>query len=203
MDDKILHNIAELIDTRKFDEIVIESIKELQFHRGNAWQYTISFITGLILAYVVAFNFGTVSVMTDVSELLFNTSIVIIGVVLGAYSIFQALMQKELVLILTKSENNLLLTSNKSFKNLIILYVINAFISLTVWIILNAVGKEFCVFDSMKINDIFSTILILFYIGFNLLLLLELIVFTTNLYRIFCIYNTLSALDAAKNDEEL
>ena len=203
MDDKILHNIAELIDTRKFDEIVKESIKELQFHRGNARQYAISFITALILAYVVAFNFGTVSVMTDVSELLFNTSIVIIGVILGAYSIFQALMQKELVLILIKSESNLLLTSNKSFKNLIILYVINAFISLTVWIILSAVGKEFYVFDSMKINEIFSAILILFYIGFNLLLLLELIVFATNLYRMFCIYNTLSALDAAKNDEEL
>lgn len=203
MDDKILTNIANLIDKRNINKIIIESITELQLNRKSIWQYVVSFIIGSIVAYMVAFNYGTVQVMTEVSGLLFNTSIVIIGVILAAYSIFQTLMQKELILTLIQSENNLLEISNKSFLNLIILHVINAVTSLTLKIILSAIGKEFLVFDKMIINNILSAILILVYMFFNLLLLLELIVFATNLYRMFCVYNSINALSIIQNDEEI
>lgn len=203
MDDKILANIAKLIDKRNINTIIIESISELQINRKSIWQYAVSFVIGSIVAYMVAFNYGTVQVMTKVSELLFNTSIVIIGVILTAYSIFQALMQKELILTLIQSENNLLEISNKSFLNLIILYVMNAVTSLTLMIILSAIGKEFSVFDKMIINNILSARIIFIYIVFNLLLLLELIVFATNLYRMFCVYNSINALNAIRNDEEI
>lgn len=203
MDDKILTNIANLIDKRNIDKIIIESITELQLNRKSIWQYVVSFIIGSIVAYMVAFNYGTVQVMTEVSGLLFNTSIVIIGVILAAYSIFQTLMQKELILTLIQSENNLLEISNKSFLNLIILHVMNAVTSLTLKIILSAIGKEFLVFDKMIINNILSAILILVYMFFNLLLLLELIVFATNLYRMFCVYNSINALSIIQNDEEI
>lgn len=202
MDNRILDNITELIDTRNIDKIVIDSIKEIRFNKKSLWQYVVSCVIGSITAYIVAFNYGTVSVMAEITVLLFNTSIVTVGVVLGAYSIFQALMQKELVLILIKSDKNLLSTGNKSFLNLIILNVINAVISLTAKIILSAMGKEFYVFDNMRLNNTISTVLILFYIVFNLLLLMELIVFATNLYRMFCVYNVISALNVVKDDQE-
>lgn len=202
MDEKILKNIRELTDKRNIDIILIESIKEIRLCKSSLWQYCIAVILGLIIAITVSFFYGTVNVMMEVSGVLFDTSIGIIGIILGAYSIFQALMQKELINILINSDNNLLKKSNKTFLNIIILNVVNALISLTVKIILSAIGKEFIVFDSVMLNVIFSTILIFCYMMFNLLLLLELIVFAVNLYRMFCAYNTINAINAVKDKED-
>lgn len=202
MDEKILKNIRELTDKRNIDIILIESIKEIRLCKSSLWQYCIAVILGLIIAITVSFFYGTVNVMMEVSGVLFDISIGIIGIILGAYSIFQALMQKELINILINSDNNLLKKSNKTFLNIIILNVVNALISLTVKIILSAIGKEFIVFDSVMLNVIFSTILIFCYMMFNLLLLLELIVFAVNLYRMFCAYNTINAINAVKDKED-
>lgn len=202
MDEKILKNIKELTDKRNIDTILIESVKEIRLCRSSLWQYCIAAILGFIIAITVSFFYGTVNVMMELSGLLFNTSIGIIGIILGAYSIFQALMQKELINVLINSDNNLLKQSNKTFLNIIILNVVNALISLTVKIILSAIGKEFIVFDSVMLNAIFSTILIFCYMMFNLLLLLELVVFSVNLYRMFCAYNTINAIDAVKDKKD-
>lgn len=202
MDEKILKNIKELTDKRNIDTILIESIKEIRLCKKSFWQYLIAAILGLIIAIIVSFFYGTVNVMMEVSGVLFDTSIGIIGIVLGAYSIFQALMQKELINVLIKSDDNLLKRSNKTFLNIIILNVANAIISLTVKIILSAIGKEFIIFDSVILSVFLSTILIFCYMMFNLLLLLELIVFSVNLYRMFCVYNTINAIDVIKSKED-
>lgn len=202
MDEKILKNIKELTDKRNIDTILLESVKEIRLCRSSLWQYCIAAILGFIIAITVSFFYGTVNVMIELSGLLFNTSIGIIGIILGAYSIFQALMQKELIYVLINSDNNLLKQSNKTFLNIIILNAVNALISLTVKIILSAIGKEFIVFDSVMLSVIFSTILIFCYMMFNLLLLLELIVFAVNLYRMFCAYNTINAINAVKDKED-
>lgn len=202
MDEKILKNIKELTDKRNIDTILLESVKEIRLCSSSLWQYCIAAILGFIIAITVSFFYGTVNVMMELSGLLFNTSIGIIGIILGAYSIFQALMQKELIYVLINSDNNLLKQSNKTFLNIIILNVVNALISLTVKIILSAIGKEFIVFDSVMLSVIFSTILIFCYMMFNLLLLLELIVFAVNLYRMFCAYNTINAINAVKDKED-
>lgn len=202
MEDKVLGNIEQLIDRRKVDAIIKESIKEISLCKKSIWQYMIAVTLGAIIAYIVSFSFGTVSTVIEITILLFETSIGIVGIVLGAYSIFQALMKKELIWILVKADENLLKQSNKTFLNITILYVINAFVSLTTWIILRAIGREFVIFKNLLLNNIFSAVFIFIYIVFNLLLLLEIIVFCINLYRMFCAYNTISAVEAAKVMEE-
>ncbi len=202
MDEKIVDNIKELIDKRSIDTIIKESVVEIRLCKKSVWQYIIAIIFGAVIAVVASYSYGTVNVMKEVSELLFDTSIGIIGLVLSAYSIFQALIQKELIKVLIKSDDNLLKRSNKTFLNIVVLYVINALISLIARIILSAIGKEFIIFENIKLCNFFSVILIFGYMTFNLLLLLELIVFTVNLYRMFCVHNTINAIDAVKDDEQ-
>lgn len=201
MDEKILNNIKGLTDKRNLDAIIKESLKEICLCKKSIWQYLVATVLGLIISFAIGFSCRTVNVITEISELLFNTSIGVIGIILGAYSIFQALMKKELIWILIKSDENLLKQSNKTFINLIILNVINALVSLTLRIILYSIGKEFLVFDSMQLNNLVSTGLVLIYIVYNLLLILELIVFSINIYRMFCVYNTIEAIEAAKHEE--
>lgn len=203
MEEKIWDNIEQLIDRRKIDAIIKESLKEIGLCKKSVWQYAIAITLGAIIACFVSFSFGTVSTMIEIAELLFETSIGIVGIVLGAYSIFQALMKKELIWILVKSDENILKQSNKTFLNITILYVANALVSLTIRIILRAIGREFVIFSKVLLNNIFSAIFIFIYIVFNLLLLLEMVVFSINLYRMFCVYNTISAIEAAKAEEKL
>lgn len=202
MDEKLLNNIKALTDKRDINSIIRESIDEIKLSKKSLWQYVIACLTGLLLAYVVGFSKETVSTMAEISEVLFEAAIGVIGIVLGAYAIFQALMQKELILILIKSDNNLLRESNKTFLNIIILYVIDALVSLSIKVTLSATDEEFCIFDSMQLNNIIAMILIFFYLAFNLLLLLELIIFSVNLYRMFCVHNTVSAIDALGDEEK-
>lgn len=203
MEEKVINNIEQLIDKREVNAIIKESIKEISLCKKNIWQYIVAITLGVIIAYIVSFSFGTVSTVIEITELLFETSIGIVGIILGAYSIFQALMKKELIWILVQSDENILKQSNKTFLNISILYVIDAVISLTIRIILRAIGSEFVIFKNMLLNNIFSAALIFIYIVYNLLLLLEMIVFCINLYRMFCVYNTVSAVEAAKETEEI
>ncbi len=146
MEEKVINNIEQLIDKREVNAIIKESIKEISLCKKNIWQYIVAITLGVIIAYIVSFSFGTVSTVIEITELLFETSIGIVGIILGAYSIFQALMKKELIWILVQSDENILKQSNKTFLNISILYVIDALISLTIRIILRAIGSEFVIF---------------------------------------------------------
>lgn len=108
MDDKVFEHINELIDKRGTGEILLNSITELKLSKKSVWQYVISLVLGGILAYAVGFSDRTIEISVEILGILFNTSVAICGMILGAYAVFQALLQNELILILLKSKNNIL-----------------------------------------------------------------------------------------------
>lgn len=201
MKDDVYSKINSLIDRRNTRELILSAITELKFCKNSIWQYVIAAVLGIITSVIVGFSYKTIEIMLELSELLFNTAIAVIGIVLGAYAIFQALLQNELILLLIESKNNILKTSNITFFNIVILYVADALISLMVKIILSTLNGNELLFDSLFWNNVGASTLIFIYLFLNFLLLLELIVFTVNLYRMFCMHNAVKALEIIEEEK--
>lgn len=202
MENQVNANIQNLTDKRKLSSILLQSVQELKMTKKSLWQYIISIVLGFLLAVAVGFSEKTVFIVTDIAEILFNTSIAIIGIVIGAYAVFQALLQDNLILLLIKSENNLLKESNKTFLNIVILNVYNVIASLSIRILMSVIKEDFQLFDVYIYNCIVASFLIWLYLIYNILLLLEIILFSVNLYRMFCVHNTVKAIETVTSEEE-
>lgn len=203
MDDKVFEHINELIDKRGTGEILLNSITELKLSKKSVWQYVISLVFGGILAYAVGFSDRTIEISVEILGILFNTSVAICGMILGAYAVFQALLQNELILILLKSKNNILKESNNTFLNIVVLNVGNIIISFFAKCVLQVMDKQFLLLEDITWNNIISAFLLFFYFSFNFLLLFEIMIFSLNLYRMFCAHNAVKALDAIEEDDEI
>lgn len=201
--DQALKNIEELIDKRKNLEIFKDSIQEIKFGKKNKWQYFLSVLVSIILAILISNAAYTGNVYGEITDKLLDISLAFIAMILGSYSIFQALMSKELVRLLIKSDGNLLKKSNQSFLYLVILFIGNIVMDFCIICILKIMPADFLLFENIIFSNVTASVLIFIHLLFNLLLILEIVTFALNLYRMFCVYNTLQAADAIlKGDEE-
>jgi len=193
--DVLSDNLQDLIDRRDTKHLIVESFKEIRFNHKSAWQYVISFLLAMVVAGVIGFSQDTVILMKEViSEL--NTIIIgLLATVFGSYSIFQALLNRDLVKQLIVDKENILKKSNTTFLNFIIIYMINILVNFVLGIFIKAMDPRWTLFSDLLLSNIFATFLICIYIAFSLVCILETINFAINLYRMFCIHNTLQALD--------
>lgn len=199
---KALKNLEELIDSRKNIEIFKDAINEIKIEKKNKWQYVLSILLSSIFAFLIANTEYTGLIYVEISDKLLDISLAFVAMILGSYSIFQALMSRELVKLLIKSDDNLLKKSNQSFLYLVILFVANIVINFGIICILKILPGDFLLVENVVVSNIVAFILIFLHFLFNLLLILEVITFALNLYRMFCVYNTLQAADVITEEKE-
>lgn len=197
-----LKNLQELIDKRKNIEIFKDSINEIKFGKKNKWQYLLSIFLSVLLAILISNTKYTGVTYVEITDKLLDLSVAFIAMILGAYSIFQALMSQELVRLLIKSDGNLLKKSNQSFLYLVILFVGDIILNFTIICVLKVLPEDFLLFENLIFSNIIAMILIFLHLLFNLLLILEVVTFALNLYRMFCVYNTLQAAESIADDQE-
>ena len=129
--------------------------------------------------------------------------LVLLGVVFGAYSIFQALLGKSVLKCLIEDKNNILKQSNRTFLNLTILYICGIVGNIVLKICLKIIPSDFLLIrGSLLTSNIIALILITSYSTFMLLIILETITFAINLYKMFCTYNTTNILELIDEDED-
>lgn len=122
--------------------------------------------------------------------------------VFGSYAIFQALLNKELIGLLLETDNNLLGDSNKSFLNLIILFVFNIIGNIVLYCIVKSLPENLLINNNVIMSNTIASVLIFIHLYLCFLLILEVIIFATNLYRMFCLHNTIKALDIVVSDDK-
>lgn len=201
MDNRKVQKLYDLNDKRNKNKIIQEAFKEIEFNKKGMPQIIISFFISLVLAIIISTSDNTVLICRELISAFNEIFLAFLAVIFGSYAIFQALLSKSIVKELLEADGNLLHDSNKSFLNLIIMYVIGIVCNLFIKAVLLVIPEDFTAFPNIIICEIFSGVLILTYAFFSLLLIMEMINFVINLYRMFCVYNTLNALDDVDNDD--
>ena len=196
MPEKTINDIKDLVDKRDIRRIVKESVREIRFSSKSKWQYLASGIFSIIVSVCVSVDFDTIKVFTEVTEKFIDVGLAFVAMILGSYSIFQALLNKQLILEIIKTDSRLLKNANRTFLNLIVLYIGSISLNLVLNIVLKGVPSDFLLLDNILLSNCVSGILIFMYMMYHFLLVIEVIIFAINLYRMFCAYNTLQALEA-------
>lgn len=201
--DKVEKNLYELIDERNTNQIIRESIQEIKLCKLSVWQYLSSIIISIVVSLMISFSTKTVSLFLDYVDSINEVILVLLGVVFGAYSIFQALLGKSVLKCLIEDKNNILKQSNRTFLNLTILYICGIVGNIVLKICLKIIPSDFLLIrGSLLTSNIIALILITSYSTFMLLIILETITFAINLYKMFCTYNTTNILELIDEDED-
>lgn len=201
--DKVEKNLYELIDERNTNQIIRESIQEIKLCKLSVWQYLSSIIISIVVSLMISFSTKTVSLFLDYVDSINEVILVLLGVVFGAYSIFQALLGKSVLKYLIEDKNNILKQSNRTFLNLTILYICGIIGNIVLKICLKIIPSGFLLIrGSLLTSNIIALILITSYSTFMLLIILETITFAINLYKMFCTYNTANILELIDEDED-
>ena len=201
MQDKDIESICELIDRRTKKQILKEARNELIFSKASRCQYAISFAIAVVLGILIGESLNTIAIMNSVIEWVSNTLIAFISIIFGSYAIFQALLNKEVVAELLKAKGNLLKESNRTFLNLTILYAVYIIFNFILMVILKVIPENFCLLPNLRVTNSIADIVITIYLFGCIMLLSEIINFAINFYRMFCVHNSLKALDSLDDEE--
>lgn len=195
MEDQVVDNIKDLNDKRDRNKIILDSIQELKPSKSSWYQIPICIMIACIISKFTSWSSNTVEISSALADIMLDVSLALLAIVLGSYSIFQALMRDEIIKELIKDKGNILKYSNRTFVNISIIYVIDIFVTIILKIACSILEP-----DVYIVSVFFSNILYFFflvgYVSLNLLLVLEMINFVINLYRMFNVYNIYRALDS-------
>ena len=165
--DKVEKNLYELIDERNTNQIIRESIQEIKLCKLSVWQYLSSIIISIVVSLMISFSTKTVSLFLDYVDSINEVILVLLGVVFGAYSIFQALLGKSVLKCLIEDKNNILKQSNRTFLNLTILYICGIVGNIVLKICLKIIPSDFLLIrGSLLTSNIIALILITSYSTF-------------------------------------
>lgn len=200
MESNNTEQVKNLIDDRIKIKIIKDAFNEIKLTKKSIVQYCISIISGIVIGFAISFFSNTVDLMRNTVQDANNILLTLIAMIFGSYSIFQALMSRDLVALLIRTSGDLLKESNKTFVQLIILYVIGIISNFILIIFLRILPDDYLLLENIIACNIIAGIGIMIYIFYHMLLFLEVINFAINLYRMFCVYNTLKALDVLEDD---
>lgn len=182
-------NIDELLENVNSKKLEREAFEEVKVTKKNIALYIIILILSIILAYFFSFDVDTKEKFTIVVEKFMEMEIAFIAIVFGAYALFQAMVSGEFLVLMSKTENNMLKTSNKAFLNLILLYLYAIIANIFLWLILNVMENDYLLFPSKHWNNITCLVGICIYFVYSIIILCELKNFGINLYKMFNAYN--------------
>ena len=139
--DSMIKNVGEIVEDGKNKNLIRGIVEEIKFSKKNLWQFLLAGILAIFEALFIGVNEKTVSIFGEVVQDINNISIAFIAMIIGAYSIFQALLSKSVIIQLLKSKNNILRESNKSFLNLSIIYTLSIVVGTFIAIIMRVIPE--------------------------------------------------------------
>ena len=182
-------NINELLQNVDSKILEREAFEEIKITKKNIYLYIIILVLSIALSYLLLIDIDTKSKFTVIVEKILELEVAFIAIVFGAYALFQAIVSGEFLEIMSKTKNNMLKISNKSFLNLILLYLYAIIMNVFLWLILNVFKGDVRLFKSILCNDMLYLFGLVIYFGYSIIILCELKNFGINLYKMFNYYN--------------
>lgn len=203
LNNRIKQNVDELLEKESSARLLKLSIKELKYEKSSAWQYITSLIIACTLGMCIGLSEETVLVMKNVAEVFNGVEIAFIAMIIGSYSIFQALLSDDFLMALIDTENNLLKISNKSFFNLVILYLFGILTNVILLVFFSIINEHWVLFEGKYwLNNSIAVLLCMVYLFYNTMIILEVKNFATNLYRMFNASNSQRIINILSDIDE-
>lgn len=206
-----IETIEQMLKTEKSEKLLMHSF-DIFFHikRDNI----ISRIIIILFSAVFALNISlldTVIVMRDISSTMLDVAIAVFGIVFTGYTLFQAVLNREIISIFMqdikkglgkKKNSNTLHITNWNFVQLMLQFAVMIFINLLLKIILTMMPDAFQLFEIENVNIIISTMLLFVYFYQAMVILWRLIGFLHNIYHIFNAYAVSEYLESVGADKK-
>ena len=201
LEKNIEKNVDELLERKKSSILMKEVFAELKYTRASSRQYFISIVISLILGGIACSVPNTVEIMGNAIEILNSIDVAFLAMVVGAYAIFQALLTDDFIMALIMTDNNLLKISNKSFLNLIMLFLGAIVLNTFLLIIYPVIPVDWVLFDNILANNICAGILCIIYFFGNFMIILEIKNFGINLFKMFNSSNAQRVINQIMKDQ--
>lgn len=203
--------IEQMLKTEKSEKLLMHSF-DIFFHikRDNIISRIIIILFSAVFALSISL-LDTVIVMRDISSTMLDVAIAVFGIVFTGYTLFQAVLNREIISIFMqdikkglgkKKNSNTLHITNWNFVQLMLQFAVMIFINLLLKIILTIMPAAFQLFEIENVNIIISTMLLFVYFYQAMVILWRLIGFLHNIYHIFNAYAVSEYLESVGADKK-
>lgn len=175
------------------------TINEIKYKGSSKWQWKLSLIISIILAILLSFTKETKNNMEYIIDMFKDISIAFLAMVLGAYAIFQALLDDDLVYTMSKyfddgESKPVLETSNEDFIGIVFLYLFSIILNIILLVIFKIIPKDWNLLQSAQLNGCLCFVPITIYFTMHFRFYIEIRNFVINIYKIFIAHNKLVIL---------
>ena len=193
-------NIDDLLQKEKSVKLEYGAFEEIKMTNNNRILYVTIIILSIFIGYILAFCVNTQEKFDFAVGKFMEIDIAFIAIIFGAYSLFQAMISDDFLLVLSKVSGQIK-KSNKSFLNLLLLYLYAIIINLILIIGLRCLDDGFLLFSNLSINNCICMVAVSLYFWYNILIIVELKNFAINLYRMFNLYNAYKISSIGSNSK--
>lgn len=189
---KVVYNVLRITNSSGDEKINKKSLK----------QWSISFILAYIIGLGIVFRTNTVSNFSKIVDNTNNIEIGIFGIIVGAFSIYQAILGEQMLTFMYNNYKDILKEINESWLGTIIIYLFAVIGNYLLQCLLVMIPDAFLLINNITLSNICAFVLVVFYFTITIRILIEIKNFVFNLYNLFIIYNKLRILDEDKKNEE-
>lgn len=203
--------IEQMLKGEKSEDLLKQSFGIfLKFDRGNIFSRIIIILISICFSVRISI-IETVVVMRDISSVMLDVAIAVFGVLFTGYTLFQAVLNKELIFIFMqdikkdakkKESKSTLHITNWNFVQLMFQFAIMIFVNLLLKISLTIIPDNFYIFNLEILNVILASILLFIYFYQAMVILWRLISFLYNIYQLFNTYAVSEYLSSISNNEK-
>lgn len=189
----VISNLLKLLTPKTLKEVLVKSLKIFEVNLENYIEKIVMLILSIsIIALFFRFNINIVEVVKNMASVLLDTCLALFGSIFTGYALFQALLNKKLLLTfinqVNKNGDSMLQETNENFVSVMILFVLAVIINLLIITVMPVIPTDFCLLTNLRANNIMASILLLIYIYFFMQLIWEVINFIFNIYQLFNCY---------------
>lgn len=203
--------VEQMLKAKKSEDLLKQSFGiYFKFDRGNIISRIIIILISICFSVRIS-TIETVIVMRDISSVMIDVAIAVFGIIFTGYTLFQAVLNKELILLFMqdikkdakkKESKSTLHITNWNFVQLMFQFAIMIFVNLLLKISLTIIPDDFRVFSLEILNVMLAGILLFAYFYQAMVILWRLISFLYNIYQLFNTYAVSEYLSSISNNEK-
>lgn len=165
-------NLDDLLKQEKSVKLEYNAFTEIKMTNNNKVLYIIVIVLSMLAGYILAFRVNTQEKFVFVVDKIMEIDIAFIAIIFGAYALFQAMISDDFLLVLSKV-NGKIKGSNKSFLNLLLLYLYAILLNLFLTIGIDWLNKDFLLSSNIALDNSICLVTISLYFMFNILIIVE------------------------------
>lgn len=202
--------ILRFLKPESSNQLIKRSLRVFEISKKNRKKIVCLYIISVFIATFVGFSPNTASIVCDTAQTMIDIMLGMFGIVFTGYALFQALMNKQLLIrMLSSDEKNgkdksksKLQETNESFVEYMMLNLISIIVSLFLKIIASSIPNKAVIFSKMSTNNIVATLLISLYFYFILIIMWEAKSFIFNVFQVFNMHAGTRVLELLGDDDK-